>query len=224
MNYLIFDTETSGLPAFNLPPGAPEQPVILQIAAILLDDKFEEIATFNSLVDYGRDMEIHPMATAAHGLTNELCRATGKPVLEVYVAFSELYLRQEITTFVGHNLKFDIFMWRCFVDQNIHKNPFFARHTFCTMEAMTPVCKIRNKTRPGFKWPKLQEAFYHIMGYEFDGAHDALADVRACAEVFKYLRAGPAARPAPQPILVAPAQSPNPKPEGYCISFGGASC
>lgn len=212
MNYLIFDTETSGLPLFNLPPGAPEQPVILQIAAILLDNSFNEVATLNTLVNHGRDVEIHPKAFEAHGLSNGLCRTTGLLYATMTDKFMAMYNTYE-TTFVAHNLKFDIFLWRCHLARyQEHENLFFARHTFCTMEAMTPICKIRNKWRPDYKWPKLQEAFYHIMGHEFDDAHDALADVRACAEVFKYLRRAPAARP-PAPLLpVAPRPSPSVAP------------
>lgn len=207
MQYLIFDTETSGLPLLNLPPAAPEQPVILQLAAILLDSDFKEVARLNTLINHGRDVEIHPKALEAHGITNERCRREGKNVGDVTAEFTNMYSFDD-TTFVAHNLRFDIFLWRCHLAQQGDKGMFFARHTFCTMEAMTPICRIKNKTRPGFKWPKLQEAFYHIMGHEFDDAHDALADVRACAEVFKYLRSptGPAARPAPL-LSVAPAQT-----------------
>lgn len=57
---------------------------------------------------------------------------------------------------------------------------------FCTMKAMTPVCKLHGNYGD-FKWPKLQEAHKHAFGVEFDGAHDALADVRACARVYRWL-------------------------------------
>jgi DNA polymerase III epsilon subunit-like protein len=38
-----------------------------------------------------------------------------------------------------------------------------------------------------FKWPKLTEAYRHCYDRDFDGAHDALADVRATADVFRWL-------------------------------------
>jgi len=50
-----------------------------------------------------------------------------------------------------------------------------------------------NKTRriPGkfkdFKWPKLIESYQFLFNESFDGAHDALADVRACARVHRHL-------------------------------------
>jgi len=61
-----------------------------------------------------------------------------------------------------------------------------GRDSFCTMKAMTGVCKL-----PGmyddYKWPKLTEAYRHCYGKEMEGAHDALADVRGCAEVYRWL-------------------------------------
>lgn len=36
----------------------------------------------------------------------------------------------------------------------------------------------------GYKNPNLQEAYKHFFGVEFEGAHDAMADVRACRDVF----------------------------------------
>lgn len=36
----------------------------------------------------------------------------------------------------------------------------------------------------GGKWPKLIDLHTNLLGVGFDGAHEALADVRACAKVF----------------------------------------
>ncbi len=39
-----------------------------------------------------------------------------------------------------------------------------------------------------YKWPKLQETYKFLFGEEFEGAHDAMADVRACARIYFELR------------------------------------
>jgi DNA polymerase III epsilon subunit-like protein len=51
------------------------------------------------------------------------------------------------------------------------------------MKATTSICKLPGKYGD-YKWPKLQESHLHFFGKEFEGAHDAMADVRACAAVY----------------------------------------
>jgi hypothetical protein len=57
------------------------------------------------------------------------------------------------------------------------------------MQEMTPICQLPGNGRFGakFKWPKLQEAYYHCFSKNFDDAHDSLADVTATSKVFKWL-------------------------------------
>ena len=57
----------------------------------------------------------------------------------------------------------------------------------CTMQESTDYCKIKNKWG-GYKWPSLIELHNHLFGEDFDGAHDALADVKACAKSFFELK------------------------------------
>jgi len=73
------------------------------------------------------------------------------------------------------------------------------RKSFCTMKEMTPICKIPGRYDE-FKWPRLTEAYRHAFGGEFGNAHDALADVRACKEIYFWL----ADRVAPIPAAVVP--------------------
>jgi len=43
--------------------------------------------------------------------------------------------------------------------------------------------------RTNYKNPSLQEAYRHLFGRNFVGAHDAMADVRACRDVYFALHA-----------------------------------
>jgi len=54
------------------------------------------------------------------------------------------------------------------------------------MQAATNFCEIPG--RYGFKWPSLQELYGKLFDESFDGAHQALVDVRACARCFFELK------------------------------------
>lgn len=93
---------------------------------------------------------------------------------------------------VAHNIDFDLFI----MDGEFYraaggiKSWGKVNETFCTMKAMTQICKLPGKYSD-FKWPKLQEAHKHAFGAEFDGTHDALADMRACARIYFWLQNQP---------------------------------
>ena len=62
--------------------------------------------------------------------------------------------------------------------------------TYCTMQATKNLCKLplTDKQKAagfgGFKNPKLQEAHLHFFGKEFENAHNAIADVKACQDIY----------------------------------------
>jgi hypothetical protein len=53
---------------------------------------------------------------------------------------------------------------------------------------MVNICKLPSKYPGEYKWPRLIEAYRHAFGKDFTGAHDALADVRACKEIYFWLK------------------------------------
>lgn len=54
------------------------------------------------------------------------------------------------------------------------------------MKAMTPICKLPG-TYDDFKWPRLSEAYRFAFNEDFSGAHDAMADVRACLRIYRWI-------------------------------------
>lgn len=180
MNTLIFDCETSGKADFRSPPEAKHQPRIVQLAAILIDAAGEELAQLNVIIRPD-GFTIPEEAAAIHGITTEKALACGISEIAATHVFDQMLAIAKVA--VAHNLDFDRHMLSR--GSAIRATELRVRG-FCTMRAMTPVCKL-----PGnygdFKWPKLQEAHKHAFGTEFDGAHDALADVRACARVYRWL-------------------------------------
>ena len=69
-------------------------------------------------------------------------------------------------------------------------NPITAADRICTMKKSVQVCKIDNG-RGSYKWPNLTELYNCLFKTGFPEAHDAVFDVRACAEcLFELKRRG----------------------------------
>lgn len=182
MNTLFFDTETTGLPDFKKPAEDPSQPHIVQLGAILYDDDPRVVSEINLLVRPD-GWTIPAEASGVHGITQEKAEKFGLPLATVMLLFLDLCRRADLL--VAHNYSFDAKMVRReFHHLAIpsHAEEFRKRQSYCTMAASTDLCKLPGKY--GYKWPKMQEAHVHFFGKEFDGAHDAMADVRACAAVY----------------------------------------
>jgi DNA polymerase III epsilon subunit-like protein len=181
---LFIDTETTGKADFRSPPDAPHQPRLVQFGAILTDDDGKEMSSLNLIINTG--VEIPQEASGIHGITTKIAEDYGISLEFALPLITRFFLKPR--QIVAHNVDFDSLILRGeFLRAMIDEDPFEGADLFCTMRAMTPVCKL-----PGnygdYKWPKLQEAYKHAFGVEFEGAHDAMADVRACAKVYFWLK------------------------------------
>ena len=184
---LFIDTETTGKANFRASPTAKHQPRIVQLAALLTDDKGDEAASF-CFVLKPEGFIIPSEVSSIHAITHEFATANGIASGMAMEMLRELALLAD--TYVAHNVGFDALMVAIEADRMVCdlRDTLLQRSKwFCTMNATTPICKL-----PGnygdYKWPKLQEAFTHCFGQPFDGAHDALADVRACKRVYFWLQ------------------------------------
>lgn len=184
--YLIIDTETTNFPSKTLPLDHPNQGRIIQLAALVLDEEFKEINSFYSLIKLESHIIMSEGAFNAHGIDIERARKYG---VSIDVALNVLNeFRNQCEFRVAHNIKFD---------SSLIENEIAIRGTFngsktvsdyCTMLASTELCQLPSK-RGGYKWPKLEEALNILLGESLNGsAHDALADVRGCAKLLKYLK------------------------------------
>ncbi len=179
---LVYDTETTGLPDFKKPAEDPSQPHIAQLGAILYNNGRRPVCEINVLVR-PQGWVIPPEATLVHGITQEAAEKYGLKLETVVGIFLALVDRAELL--VAHNHDFDEKMMR----REMHHLGFASRAeelrakpNYCTMKQSTNILQLPG--RYGFKWPNLQEAHTHFTGKPFDGAHDAMADVRACAAVY----------------------------------------
>lgn len=184
---LFYDTETTGKADFRAPASSPRQPRIVQLGALLTDDGGHEVQSLNLIIK-PNGFKIPAEASAIHGITDEIANLIGVDAKDALGLFRWFWSLAHVT--VAHNKEFDLLM----LDVEAHHLGMEQwdepKSEFCTMAAMTPICQL-----PGnygdFKWPKLQEAHKHCFGHEFADAHDAMADVRACAKVYFWLKSQP---------------------------------
>ena len=175
--HLIVDTETSGFYQALLPLDDPNQGRVIQLAALLLDEELNEVAQFSSLI-YPSTWIIQPGAQKVHNISQERCDKYGIPIDIALATLTGFFDCAE--AIVAHNYRFDSQML-----QN-EGFQFMNRQNFCTMLATTNLCHIPSQ-RGGYKWPKLNEALSILNLGVVEKAHDALADARGCAKLYKYL-------------------------------------
>jgi len=181
-NIIFFDTETSGLPSKNLPRTHFDQPHICQLGAILTDSTGRTLHEINMIVK--PDGWVIPAAASdLHGITQEIAMGVGLSIRGVLGVFARLL--EKASTIVAHNIAFDLQMLER--EMQPYTLPAVA---YCTMAQATPILAIpptENMRKWGmtqFKNPNLQECHEYFFGRPFDGAHDAMADVRACRDVY----------------------------------------
>lgn len=188
---MFYDTETTGFPKKGRP--LEEQPYVVQLAAEVVDmENGKVVHQMNSIIDWG--VEIPSEAAEIHGVTSEYAEKVGYSPSEAFRAFFNLCTFCDL--WVGHNEQFDGQLIG-FAHERLHgevSRKWAGRQFFCTMEAMRNICQLPPTAKmkaagfTHFKSPKLQEAYVHCFGKEFDGAHDAMADVQACRKIYMWLK------------------------------------
>ncbi len=180
--YLVFDTETTGLPRdWNAPLSDLDNwPRVVQVAWQLhaADGSLVEACDFLVQPD---GFNIPFGAEDIHGISTELARTEGLPAAEVMAKLRDAQARAEFM--VGHNLKFDLnalgaeFL-RLGWDESWITKP--------VLDTMTPqtAALVGIPGRGGFKPAKLGELHAKLFGHAFAEAHNATADVEATARCF----------------------------------------
>jgi len=183
--YLFFDTETTGLPKNWSAPitDIDNWPRLVQLAWLLYDSKNQEIKSANRII-IPEGFTIPTEASNVHGISTERARKEGIDLTDALNEFSSALV--EANFLIAHNISFDEKIAGAeFIRKNITSR-LDNIPKICTMKTTTNICKIPG--RYGYKWPNLTELHNHLFNKGFDGAHDALADVKACADCFFELK------------------------------------
>ena len=182
--YLIFDTETTGLPKkWNAPiTDSDNWPRCVQLAWQLHDSKGALISDHSYLIK-PENFNIPFESEQIHGISTELANKIGVDLDEVLNKFiSDL---SNAGFIIGHNVKFDLNiigaeLFRINSDVDLLEKDILDT---CT-ELTANVCKLPGGRGGKFKFPTLIELYSFLFDESFSEAHNASADVEATARAF----------------------------------------
>jgi len=189
--YIIFDTETTGLPKrWNAPLTDSENwPRCIQIAWQVHADSGELLSHEDYLIQ-PNGFTVPYDAEQIHGISTALAEQQGRPLDEVLTLFSTALEQAEYVG--GHNVTFDLnIMGAEFLRLGDH-NPLEEAQVIdtCTEET-AQLCQLPGGRGGKFKLPTLTELYIHLFGAGFGEAHNATADVEATTRCFlELLRKG----------------------------------
>lgn len=194
---LFFDTETTGIRKGGFVPR------VVQIGALLTDNEGKTVGELNVLLQPEGFERIPIEASNVHGFSTERVMQCGIDRVAGLNAFFSMAERADIL--VAHNAEYDMDLMQIEIDyyKNIHNLPEASGwqemladpKVFCTMLNTRELMKLPLSDAQAvffadkgidqkYKNPRLIEAYQHYFGKDFEGAHDAMADVRACRDVY----------------------------------------
>ncbi len=182
--YLVFDTETTGLPKrWDAPVSDTDNwPRCIQIAWQLHDAMGNCIEHQDYLVK-PEGFNIPYDAEKIHGISTELAEKDGISLQEVLEKFNIALSKTKFI--VGQNVGFDVNImgsefYRLGVENILQDLPVLDT---CT-ETTAQLCQIPGGRGGKFKLPTLTELHQHLFGVAFGEAHNATADVEATTRCF----------------------------------------
>lgn len=185
--YLIFDTETTGLPRnYNAPVTDTDNwPRCIQIAWQLHDE-------FGNLIE-NQDYLVKPDgfnipydAERIHGICTELADEQGIGLAEVLEKFNTALSKAKFI--VGQNIGFDVNIMGCEFHRMGIESPMSQMPVLDTCTEVTAeLLKLPGGRGGRFKLPNLTELHQYLFGEPFAEAHNATADVEATTRCFLQL-------------------------------------
>eukprot|EP01132_Coremiostelium_polycephalum_P013014 gene13014-15890_t len=185
--YLIFDTETTGLPGnFNAPiTNTDNWPRCIQIAW-QLHDEFGVLVEHQDYLVKPNGFNIPYDAERIHGISTELALEQGIELEEVLAKFNIALSKADYI--VGQNIGFDVNIMGCefyrySVENRLADMPVLDTCTELTADLL----KLPGGRGGRFKLPNLTELHQYLFGEPFAEAHNATADVEATTRCFLQL-------------------------------------
>ena len=187
--FLIFDTETTGLPKKWSAPltDFDNWPRAIQVAWQVHDISGNCISN-QSYVVHPDGFSIPYDSEKIHGISTQLAKKIGVDISFVLNKFQEDLKKSQFMC--GHNLNFDEKILGAEYLRSDGNNPLqdFPKIDTCTEET-AGICMLKGGRGRKFKLPTLMELYTHLFNKKFESAHNASADVEATALcLFKLLK------------------------------------
>ncbi|PKQ62573.1 DNA polymerase III subunit alpha [Labilibaculum filiforme] len=180
--FLIFDTETTGLPKKWKAPLSDfdNWPRMVQLAWQCHDMEGKFLFAKNHVITPD-GFVIPEDVVAVHGISTEIALEKGIPLEEALLDFMEDVRKSKYV--VGHNVSFDINivgceLLRCEKDEQ----ELITAAALDTMTGSKEYCDLKRKGQ--LKNPTLTELHMKLFGVPFAEAHNAAADVEATSRCF----------------------------------------
>jgi len=168
MRFLVFDTETTGIPKHPASKMSV-QPKIIEFGAALVDSKGEVLETLQLIINPQEPIE--PIITKITGLTDDDLK--DKPTfLKVAPQIAALFSKADAV--IAHNLPFDSTLIDLEVERNKLPEWPWPRIQICTVQ--------EHAEEWGFR-PRLENLYEHLKGEPANQTHRALDDVNLLIEV-----------------------------------------
>jgi DNA polymerase III epsilon subunit-like protein len=208
MRFLVFDTETTGLPQTKYinPFTLHQWPHIVQFSYIIYDSSLNDIVESKDyVIRLPENMLIPEESTKIHGITNEISTKKGVPINEVLNEF--FYYLRGVDKLIGHNIEFDINMIKVELLRLINKDSLTNELTkiykydlhfltnfndiSCTLKDSIKFCNIQvvNKNgKPYLKYPKLTELHEKLFNKSPSNLHNSFNDILVTLRCFMKLK------------------------------------
>ncbi|MFZ9939592.1 MAG: DNA polymerase III subunit alpha [Bacteroidia bacterium] len=181
--YLIFDTETTGLPRRHEAPASDTDnwPRMVQLAWQLHDGQGQLLEVYNMLVRPD-GFTIPYNAEQVHRISTQKALDEGMPLDFVLERFSSAL--EQCQYIAGHNLLFDVRVVEAECIRRGTPCSLSSKSLLDTKEWSTQFCALPGGKGGRYKWPSLTELHKKLFGTGFEEAHDASFDVEATARCF----------------------------------------
>ena len=179
MRYLVFDTETTGLPTSKDSAHVARNiwPHLVSISWVIIDSK--NIVKKQSYI-IKPEWSIPEESTRIHGITYEQALHDG---VDLSIVMKE-FMNEKYDILVAHNINFDYNVLIQAIQWDLGWEFVPIEKRICTMEIAKNLCKIPFPNGRGYKYPKLSELYQFLFHKKPDilKLHTSVYDVELLAE------------------------------------------